>query len=50
MTIDISNGSAFALSDTESPMIVYSRWEVGHEEGDKFKPIFEFPVVTSSKA
>lgn len=45
LTFNVSTGAAETVEDTETPMIVYRKWKVGHGEADKFETIFEFPVA-----
>jgi hypothetical protein len=43
MLFDLATGIAAPTSGNENPMIVYNEWRVGHNEGDIFKSIFDFP-------
>jgi hypothetical protein len=29
---------------TGKALLVYSRWQIGHQAGDRFEPLFTFPV------
>jgi hypothetical protein len=44
MTFDLATGIAAPISENDKPVIVYNEWRVGHDEGDIFKSIFDFPI------